>query len=216
MIIYIVHCKISEKYYVGQTRRSLPVRWYMHVHEAANTKHKAHRSHFHAAIRKYGADAFESAVVIDRIVTQNQLNELETLWIWALKANDPAFGYNLGIGGEGVTLTSEVREKMRVAKLGKTWNVGRKRSSESRAKMSASHRGKTLSAETCKKLSKFRKSHPNCGQFKKGSIPSNKGKTASVELRQKLSLAHKRQTPWNKKKTSPLSSAPSKILAGSI
>lgn len=153
MNLYIVHCVLTDKYYVGQTKRTLHWRWYFHIREALNEKHKASRSHFHAAIRKYGHAAFEPTLIADNITSIDKLNEMEKLWIWVLRANDPTFGYNIGVGGEGVTLTSEVREKMRLAKLGKTWNRGKKRTAEARAKMSASHRGQVPWNKGLKKIS---------------------------------------------------------------
>ena len=106
--------------------------------------------------------------------------------------------WNKGLKG---IYSEETRKKMSEANKGKkAWNkglkgednplYGRHHSDEAKKKMSEIAKGRKVSTETRKKLSE---SH-------KGKISPNKGKTLSKEWRKKLSESHKGKTPSNMKK----------------
>ena len=126
MFIYLITNSVNGKYYVGQTRVGLKKRL---------TGHAAHAptSHFplHAAIKKYGRASFcvEELAQAD---TQEQLDNLERLWILALDATNMRVGYNVMSGGLGGVLTPEA-EARKSAKL-----KGQVRTAATRAKMSVS------------------------------------------------------------------------------
>jgi group I intron endonuclease len=94
---FIVYChtnKINGKRYVGQTLGTMKNRWRQHVREAASLKS---RRPFHAAIRKYGPEAFTHEV-LDTAATEGAANTAELYWIARYGTVKPN-GYNLDSGG---------------------------------------------------------------------------------------------------------------------
>ncbi len=112
--IYLIHNSINEKIYVGQTSKSLQHRWNVHVYNATwGTSYR-----FSKAIRKYGKDAFFIEAVAG-CTEQRKADDLEKLWIVALRTYDPQFGYNGTFGGEsGLLATEETKKKLSQGKLG--------------------------------------------------------------------------------------------------
>ena len=94
-IIYKATNSINGKVYVGQTKILLRDRIVAHLSQArCNAGH-----YFHAAIRKYGQDAF-AFEAIDSAVDAADLNAKEIHWITALDCRAPN-GYNMSPGGDG-------------------------------------------------------------------------------------------------------------------
>src|SRR5208337_3077253 len=98
MLIYLITNSVNGKIYVGKhSGNSLLHRWKFHVYDACILGLK---SHLHAAIRKYGVDAFKVA----KICNASSLEELNTLEIYhidRLKSYLPSVGYNMTLGGDG-------------------------------------------------------------------------------------------------------------------
>lgn len=96
--IYIVTNKLNGKQYVGQTRRTVEVRWKNHL---ANLTSDI--NYFHNSIIKYGKDSF-TIDILDKIEANNirdltkKLNELEIYYISKHNTLSPN-GYNLTNGG---------------------------------------------------------------------------------------------------------------------
>jgi hypothetical protein len=91
--------------------------------------------------------------------------------------------------------------------LGGEGSLGVKASSETKAKMSASRKGRVVSEETRLKISKANAGKKRTAETKeklsnaiKGKPGPNKGKEFSEEWRKNMSDAHKGKTPWNKGK----------------
>ena len=72
-IIYGARNTVTEKWYIGQTV-NYKQRKYNHLAHARNNRD---RFVFHAAIRKYGEDAFEWVVLESDIASHDELNERE-------------------------------------------------------------------------------------------------------------------------------------------
>ena len=66
----------------------------------AHARYNHDRCVFHAAIRKYGEDAFDWTVMEEGIKTHDELNEAEKYWIREKNSLIPN-GYNMTIGGNG-------------------------------------------------------------------------------------------------------------------
>ena len=74
MIIYKITNKLNNKVYIGQTVRDLKTRFDEHMRDQTSN------DYFHAAVRKYGKDAF-IVEEIDRASSLEELNEKEIYWI---------------------------------------------------------------------------------------------------------------------------------------
>lgn len=189
---------LSGKSYIGITdKESMSRRLNCHRCEA---RHNRSDYAVHRAWRKYG----EPLVTVLAVATGRVLLDLEK-WAVALYGTYGDGGYNMTPGGEKGTCTPEAREKLRIAM------TGRVRSLESRARQSASTKGKLrgpLSDEHKAKMSavaKQRKYSPETRAKMRAArlgmvyppdvcakiSASLKGKIVSVETRKKLSAAAK-------------------------
>lgn len=110
--IYVVTNVTNGKKYVGQTRKTIRIRWAQHLTHAR----QGTRVPFHFAIRKYGEDAFtvEQVAVCE---TLEWANYLEKTWVLLLNTTNRKFGYNATFGGDG-GLVGDSLEKMRIALQG--------------------------------------------------------------------------------------------------
>lgn len=112
-IVYKITNLISKKEYVGITTKTLSERFDAHCGRAISEKSAVQK-----AIRKYGRNNF-SIEVIDSANTKNELIKKEIFWIKKLNTYK-GFGYNLTIGGEGVSKMSDlVKAKISKTKTGK-------------------------------------------------------------------------------------------------
>lgn len=124
MIVYLITNLANGKYYVGQTRTSLEVRWIRHCRE--------HRTYLSRAIKKHGRGSFviEQIAVVE---TQAHLDLLEGLWIRLLASHVRGIGYNVRLAVKGYkTLPPESMERFRQKRL------GHEVTQETRAKIAAS------------------------------------------------------------------------------
>lgn len=126
------------------------------------------------AINKYGKDNF-LCEVIDTAETEDELNSLEIYWIDYYNARDLSIGYNIAAGGFGTSgyqHTSEAKQKMNEAKIGRpltdSWkrhigeaSKGHKVPEEAREKLRQYNTGKHHSAEARQKMSDSHKKRPN-------------------------------------------------------
>jgi len=96
------------------------------------------------------------------------------------------------IWNKGITLSEEHKNKIGLAKKGQiSPRKGVKLSEEIKRKIGLKSIGRTHTKEWKKDMSDFHKNNPTKTQFKKGSIPWNKGKTHSKKTRKKISLIQK-------------------------
>ena len=181
MFSVYVHIAPNNKKYFGITKQTPENRW------LSGFGYKTQQL-FWRAIQKYGWDNFQHIVLAENL-SKEWACRLEQDLIWKYQTNNPKYGYNLSIGGDGpfgVVRSEETREKLRQA------NLGHKHSDETKRKISvnSSHhnKGMKLSEERKRKLHDARRGKPAW----------NSGKKLSEEYRKKLSDAHKGQKAWNK------------------
>jgi group I intron endonuclease len=108
MIVYLLLNTLNNKAYVGQHKgNDLAKRW------TAGMRNVKPNPHFAAAIEKYGVQAF-SREVLAHCRTQEETDNLERLWICALRTYDPKCGYNMQYGGlrKAARLVPEIRRKI--------------------------------------------------------------------------------------------------------
>lgn len=128
-IIYLAVNRVNQKAYVGLTAKSLRERFVVHIQKAR----LGYRSLFYSAIRKYGIDSFDVAVLQECHGGLNEMALAEREWIVTLGSKAPN-GYNIADGGQGgsgipktdawrASVTSmEVREKHRQRAI--RWRAG--------------------------------------------------------------------------------------------
>lgn len=99
--IYKITNLINSKIYIGQTIRSINVRWNQHKSESFNNHGHGYNYHLHNAIRKYGSDNFKIEI-IEQCPDEERFEE-ETYYIKKYNSTDPKIGYNFVIQGTGKT-----------------------------------------------------------------------------------------------------------------
>ena len=170
MLIYILENTVNGKYYVGKTR-SNNLHDYLSVKRWGARHGKIKGMPVVAAMAKYGIDKFE-ARILTTAETDEQLNQLERLWIAVLNARDPKIGYNIAPGGEAVRsgpLSEEHKKKIGLANKGRRpkpyvrtakhrqqisdRSKGKKASEETRLKISLAGQGRKRGPETCQRIS---------------------------------------------------------------
>ncbi len=114
MLIYKATCLITNKSYIGQTKKSLAERIREHNKDKSNTV-------FHRAIRKYGKAAF-TWKILAKGISLDELNTLEIKFINVEKTLVPN-GYNLHTGGRNHITLEITKEKIRKANLGKHYSI---------------------------------------------------------------------------------------------
>ena len=155
-VVYIHTNLTNRKVYVGQT-------WFPHQRKLDHCN-PSNKSRFAKAIQKYGWDGFDH-YYSDEISSQDELDNLERLWIIVLQATDKSFGYNCRYGGSRGLHTEETKAILRAKRAkqgppseegrrriserhrGQKYNLGKKASKEARRKMSGAHRGIKQSVE---------------------------------------------------------------------
>lgn len=92
--IYKVTNAVNGKMYIGQTSRTIEIRWREHLRDAFGRDKKLFFP-FHKAIKKYGADAF----IVEQLeeCDSSKLDERERYWI--KHYNTYENGYNADFGG---------------------------------------------------------------------------------------------------------------------
>ncbi len=160
--VYLVVCHETGKRYVGITSGDVARRWKDHIYYSRRAR--AASSALGAAIRKYGAEAFAVESVACALSAKDA-QAIETLLIWQWSTVAPN-GYNLTHGGEGrfgFRPSAESVEKSaakhrsrpchpNTREAASRFHLGRKRSSEHRARISAAKIGQPRSEATKAKL----------------------------------------------------------------
>lgn len=137
-VLYRVTCNVTGKSYIGQTCQKLRMRWNHHKH-MARTKKSSGCSALHAAMRKYGIEAFKIEVIAT-YATQDAINEAEASRIASENTLAPN-GYNLKAGGRNSKHSPETIAKMKAkARLRGGRPAGFKHSAETRQLMSQAAR----------------------------------------------------------------------------
>jgi len=152
MIIYKITNKINNKIYIGQTVKSLKLRWKQHCN---GNRHSLALSN---AIKKYGIDGFNIEIV-DFAENLEELNKKEEEYINKFNSLAPN-GYNLMTGGIRPKFSEE--SKKRMGRKGSRHPLyGKKHSEESKKKISESHKGKKLTKDHKLNISNSRVGKPN-------------------------------------------------------
>ena len=189
-IIYLLIDGTNDFEYIGQTTRSLEVRFKQH----AKRKRKTYISN---AIQAHGEDMFVKAI-LKVCYSKEELDFWEKHFI---KSRDTKYpnGYNLTDGGDGVVgWTDEMCARVSAALTGKKRTPqhcanlsaalkGRKLSPQHRANIGAAHLGKKRSYGTCASISVSLTGKKRSSEHCKHISESKKGKPLKDETRDRMS-----------------------------
>lgn len=168
------HIAPNGKCYIGVTSRKPEMRW-------QNGKGYRHNEYFDNAIKKYGWKNIEHKIIKTKL-TKEEAEQMERDLIAQFKSNDRDHGYNITSGGEEVGKHSE-ESKRKMSEHTKGQVSPRKGvhlSEETKAKLSASHKGLRYNIGvpfTEERKQHLRKPHPTM----KGEGNPNYGKRWTPE-----------------------------------
>lgn len=177
--IYVHTCRLNGKRYVGWTSLSIEERWQEHIGDTRRES-SAHRL-FKQALVKYGVIEWDHEV-LETCSSEIEAQLAESKWIASLKTNalrEGHVGYNMTDGGEGhcgphsEATKKAISESLKGNMCG-AGNKGRTWTTEQRARIAATLRGRKRPAHECQAVSD-------------GLL----GRKVSDETRRKLSLANK-------------------------
>lgn len=185
-IIYKITNKLNGKIYVGQTTRSVEIRFKEHA--------RCKKSLIGKAMNKYSIENF-IIDVLEECETLEQLNEREKFWIATFKCKTPN-GYNQTDGGKSSWIpTPEVRAKISAKKIGNKNGLGHRKTAEERAKISVAKSGKNHPL--------FGKHHSDETRIKMSLARSGKknfffGKHLTSEHCSKIGMTERGESPYKK------------------
>ena len=166
--VYMHKNKINGKVYIGITKTKPKYRW--------NNGKGYNNQYFKKAINKYGWNNFEHIILFEKL-TQKEAEEKEIKLIAYYNSTQKDFGYNISKGGmvnNGVACKEETKKKISIANKGiKNGMYGKQHSKKIRQKISESSKKMWQNEEHRNKYIKILQE--NRHNFKKGSIPWNKG-----------------------------------------
>jgi group I intron endonuclease len=152
-VIYLIRNTVTGKAYIGKTTHDFQTRWKQHLRDARYGKWE---SYFHSAIRKHGEGVFTHQILATA-ASLAELNRAEIHYIALHQTLNRELGYNCTAGGEGVTMTPEIRAKISAKAMGRKLTPEHRASVSAGLKNSAAFqaavRGNKFSPEECRKRS---------------------------------------------------------------
>jgi len=178
--IYMITNILNNHVYIGQTINP-NYRWYQHKSYAL--KNNKHKQYIHFAMAKYGIENFTFEIIATSL-TQEDINEMESLCIIQYNSRNTQYGYNLMVGGSHGGHSEETKQKIREALLKQIATKdhpaqGTKRTDEQKARMSEIQKNKdNVAIYTEEVREKFSKSHIGI----KDSEETKKNKSIKAKL----------------------------------
>ena len=199
MIIYKITNKITKKFYIGKTERTLFARWKAHCRDALHNKSK---TYFHRSIRKHGAHNFACKIIM-RADNIDKLNKLEEHFISKWNSTESKIGYNGTSGGDGGVPNKQSRRKISQALSGRPKppiteehrrnlseaNKGQKRTKEQIIKMSKALKGRVFSDEHKRNIGKVTRGKKQAKEHVRKRVESRAEYKHSDETKRKISEA---------------------------
>ena len=137
--VYLVKNLVNGKMYFGITENDFDTRY------GGNIGKHTHNEHLKRSIKEYGIENFEINEQFDVAYTEDDLYDLEDMYMCIYNTLDPKYGYNKKRSGSkhkgNGKMSEESKRKNSEAQKGKT------KSDETKRKMSESHKGLFVGAE---------------------------------------------------------------------
>lgn len=185
--VYMHINKINGKKYIGITKQDKPeYRWGIN---GANYKESPH---FYSAIQKYGWDNFEHITIASNL-SKDKACAMEINLIAQYKTQDREYGYNVFKGGTAPSLPQETKDKIAQGLKGNKNGLGKECSDEKKKKISEAQKGRKLSEEHKRKLSKPKSVTYPCSEEKRQHIidaKKDKKPITCIETNQSYSSIH--------------------------
>ena len=191
--LYFALNRLNGKAYGGITKHSVQKRFAEHCSKA----HQGSKFPFHAAIHKYGPEAFD-LITVWRGDKAGAV-EREISLIKEMRLQHSRFGYNATDGGQCIVMTPEMRQKISVKAMGNKRALGHKQTPEVRKQIRLRMRGnkhslsRIVSNETRRKMSQTKMGHEVSEEARRKMSEAKKGRLASVETRQKMSESQRKR-----------------------
>lgn len=208
--IYMIRNKINGKIYFGKTENDF------HTRYGSNIASHASNEHLKRSIKKYGIENFEINEQFDIAYAEDDLWDLEDMYICIYNCLDPRYGYNKRRSGRNHKgngkFNEEICKKISEAKKGVTFNEETKKLwSEQRSGKGNSNYGKHWDDEHKRKISESvskaitGEGNPMYGrkqseETKKKISEKAKGRKASKETKKKMSEARQGKDNGNSKR----------------
>lgn len=106
--IYIIKNFTNGKIYIGKTERDAQKRFTEHLTESRAKNSPTYNYCLSRAIRKYGEQAFDFAILADNIPLE-KLDLVEAHYIDMYQSNNPEIGYNISKGHSDNSNVDEYR-----------------------------------------------------------------------------------------------------------
>ena len=154
--VYLVKNLVNGKMYFGITENDFDSRY------SGNIAKNTHNDHLKSSIKKYGIENFEIDKEFDVAYTEDDLWDLEDMYICLYNTLDKKYGYNKRRSGRKHRghgkPNEETKQRMSEAQKGKPKSEEAKRKmSDSLKGKPSSHKGKPHSEETKRKQSESQK-----------------------------------------------------------
>lgn len=173
--VYAIVNRADNKVYIGGAYRSFDGRWYQHVYDLVNNRHRAR--YLQRAWNKYGAEMF-TFVVLERCAPED-VEAAEQRWLDQVQPFAPDCGYN----------SCPTVHTM----------LGYRHTDETKRKLSEKGKGRVRSLEERLRISETA-SKPRRGRLKKDGTPATygRGKIMSDEARANISAGIREH--WRKRR----------------
>lgn len=106
--IYIIKNFANGKIYIGKTERDAQKRFTEHLTESRAKNSPTYNYCLSRAIRKYGEQAFDFAILADNVPLE-KLDLIEAHYIDMYQSNNPEIGYNISKGHSDTSNVQEYR-----------------------------------------------------------------------------------------------------------
>lgn len=108
MLVYMLFNTLTEKAYIGQTIKTLDVRWQQHCIDSRSGSNMT----VHRALRATDPEFWEP-VILCHCSNQKELNSQEAFWIDYCLTTDPEVGYNERAGRKNVRVRGKKKTKVK-------------------------------------------------------------------------------------------------------